>query len=141
MANDLNQCSFIGRLGKDVELRFTPSGEAVANIALAVGSEWRDKSGNKQEATEWVNVSVYGKLAEVCAEYLGKGYQVYVQGRLKTEKWQDKTTGADRYSTRINADKVQFIGEKKEKAQPAPHQEQHEPPMTDFDAMPDDIPF
>lgn len=147
MANDLNNCQFIGRLGKDVDMRFTPDGKAVANIALAVGSSWHDKNGQKQEATEWVNVAVYGKLAELCGEYLAKGSQIFVQGRLKTEKWQDKTTGADRYTTRVNADTVQFLGGKSESkgagtnatsggaGQPAI------PNDGGFETMEDDIPF
>jgi single-strand DNA-binding protein len=145
MSNDLNQCQFIGRLGKDVDMRFTPNGDAVANLALACGWETRDKSGVKKEGTEWVNVSVFGKLAELCGEYLIKGSQVYVQGRLKTEKWQDKTTGADRYTTRINADKVQFLGGKSDKPQGAGSQPTNQgagnTDPTDFESMPDDIPF
>lgn len=142
MANDLNQCQFIGRLGKDVEMRFTPEGAAVANFSVACGWESRDKSGNKKEGTEWVNVAVYGKMAEVCAEYLSKGSQVFVQGRIKTEKWQDKVTGADRYSTRINADKVQFLGSKSTSSSEPVHQAPSAMPDDGgFDTMADDIPF
>lgn len=145
MANDLNMCAFIGRLGKDVDMRFTADGKAVANFSIAVGSDWRDKNGNKQEATEWVNIACYDKLAELCGQYLIKGSQVYVQGRLKTEKWQDKQTGADRYSTRITAERVQFLGSKQESngaGGQLTNQGAGQPPIdTDFDGMPDDIPF
>lgn len=145
MANDLNMCAFIGRLGKDVDMRFTPDGKAVANFSIAVGSDWRDKNGNKQEATEWVNIACYDKLAEVCGQYLVKGSQVYVQGRLKTEKWQDKQTGQDRYATRISAERVQFLGSKPENAEAQEPKRQtggmSETPDAGFDDMPDDIPF
>jgi single-strand DNA-binding protein len=143
MSNDLNQCQFIGRLGKDVEMRFTPEGSAVANFSLACGWESRSKDGNKKEGTEWINVAVYGKMAEVCSEYLSKGSQVFVQGRLRTEKWQDKVTGADRYSTRVNADKVQFLGSKSTSNNEPSNQGAGSPMPDDggFDSMPDDIPF
>lgn len=110
MANDLNQCNFIGRLGKDVDMRYMPNGDAVASFSLAVGSQWKDKSGNKQEATEWVNVSAFGKLGEICGQYLKKGTQVFVSGRMKTEKYQKD--GVDRYSTKIIADRMQMLGSK-----------------------------
>lgn len=145
MANDLNQCQFIGRLGKDVDMRFTPEGKAVANFSIAVGSDWRDKNGNKQEATEWVNVACYDKLAELCSEYLGKGSQVYLQGRFKTEKWQDKQTGQDRSAVRIIADKIQFIGSKQENkgagTEPTNQGAGQSAINTDFEGMEDDIPF
>ena len=145
MANDLNSCSFIGRLGKDVDMRFMPNGEAVANFSIAVGADYRDKNGNKQEVTEWINIAVYGKLAEVCGEYLVKGSQVYVQGRYKTEKWQDKTTGQERSAVRVQAERVQFLSTKqadnnaeyKEKQQ----QQEQQAPEVGFDTMEDNIPF
>ena len=97
--NDLNQCQFIGRLGKDVELRYTPSNEPVANISLACGWKSKDKEG-----TEWVNVTAFGKLAEISGQYLTKGSQIFVQGKMKTEKY--TKDGIDRYSTKIIADKI-----------------------------------
>lgn len=122
MSNDLNRCEFIGRLGKDPEARYMPSGEAVANFSIAVGSQWKNKSGEKQESTEWVNIAVFGKLAEICIEYLKKGSQVYVAGKIKTRKWQDKS-GADRYTTEIVATDMQMLGGKPESstAAPLPH--------------------
>lgn len=142
MSQDLNQCQFIGRLGKDVEMRFTPAGDAVASFSIACGWESRNKEGVKKEGTEWVNVSVFGKLAEVCSQYLSKGSQVFVQGRLTTQKWQDKQTGADRYTTSVQADKVQFLSSKSTNDQSAP--QQSAPPIQNdggFDTMEDDIPF
>lgn len=134
MANDLNQCQFIGRLGQDPETRYTQSGDAVTNFSLAVGESWK-KDGEKKESTEWVRVVTWRKLAEICNEYLRKGSQVYISGKLKTRKWQDKD-GNDRYSTEIVADRMQMLGSKGEGNQrQAP---QGPPPMDDFD---DDIPF
>lgn len=126
MANDLNNCSFIGRLGKDTETRFMPNGEAVASFSIAVGSTWKDKSGNKQESTEWVNVTAFGKLGEICGEYLKKGSQVFISGRMKTDKYDDKE-GVTRYSTKIIADRMQMLGSKDSDAgqsQPKPRTQQ-----------------
>ena len=104
MANDLNSCSFIGRLGNDPESKYTASGTQVTNISIAVGWKSKDKEG-----TEWVRVTAFGKLAEIMSQYLNKGSQVYIQGRMKTDKWQDKD-GKDRYSTGIVADNLQMLG-------------------------------
>lgn len=109
MSNDLNQCQFIGRLGKDPETRYMPSGEAVSSFSLAVGSQWKDKQGAKQESTEWVNITAFAKLGEICGQYLTKGSQVFVSGRMKTEKYTDKE-GVERYSTKIIADRMQMLG-------------------------------
>jgi len=111
MANDLNQCNFIGRLGKPVDVRYMASGDAVASFSLAVGSQWKNKAGEKQESTEWVSVSVFGKLAEICGEYLEKGSQVFISGKLKTDKYTDKA-GVEKYSTKIIADRMQMLGGK-----------------------------
>jgi single-strand DNA-binding protein len=135
--SDLNQCSFIGRLGKDVELRVTPAGDSIANFSIGCG--WKTKS---KEGTEWVNVSAFGKLAEICGQYLTKGSQVYVQGKMKTDKFEDKN-GVTKYSTKISADTVQFLGKSKESE---PKHDSRNMPATDpyktpFDDMPDDLPF
>jgi single-strand DNA-binding protein len=111
MANDLNLCQFIGRLGKDPETRFTPGGESVTSFSLAVGSTWKDKSGAKQEATEWVNVTAFGKLSEIISQYCTKGTQMYLSGRMKTEKYTDKN-GVEKYSTKIIASNMQLLGSK-----------------------------
>lgn len=139
MANDLNICHFIGRLGADVDMRYTQNGDAIANFRIACGYEYRDKSAAKVEHTEWINVAVYGKLAELCGQYLHKGSQVYVGGRLKTDKYQKD--GADRYITKLQADKVQFLNNKQsEQSQPEKNaNEQFE--ANSFDEMLDDIPF
>lgn len=108
MANDLNLCQFIGRLGADPESRTTPSGMTVANFRLAVG--WKTK---EEEGTEWVRCSAFGKLGDICAQYLRKGSQVYVAGRMRTRKWQGQD-GQDKYSTEVVADKMQMLGSKGE---------------------------
>ena len=109
MANDLNLCQFIGRLGKDPETKTTQSGNTMTNITLAVGSSWTDKNtGQKQEATEWVRVTYFGKLADIAAQYLTKGSKVYTSGKFKTRKYQD-SNGQDKYSTEINGSELQFL--------------------------------
>lgn len=137
MANDLNVCHFIGRLGADVDLRYAPSGDAIANFRIACGYEYRDKNSQKVEHTEWVNVSVYGKLAELCGQYLHKGSQVYVGGRLKTDKY--TKDGAERFITRLQAEKVQFLSSKQ--VEPTKINNEPEKAPESFDEMSDDIPF
>ncbi|TAN85660.1 MAG: single-stranded DNA-binding protein [Gallionella sp.] len=107
----VNKAILIGNLGKDPEVRYMPSGEAIANITLATTDTWKDKSGEKQEKTEWHRVSFFGRQAEVVGEYLKKGSQIYVEGRIQTRKWQDKD-GQDRYTTEIVADRMQMLGGK-----------------------------
>ena len=101
----------IGNLGKDPDIRYMPNGEAVANITLATSETWKDKTGAKQEKTEWQRVTFYRKLAEIVGEYLKKGSSVYVEGRLETRKWTDKA-GADRYTTEIIANDMRMLGSK-----------------------------
>ncbi len=105
----VNKVILIGNLGADPETRFLPSGDAVANIRMATTDTWKDKGGEKQEHTEWHRVSFFGKLAEIVGEYLKKGSPVYIEGRIRTRKWQDKE-GQDRYSTEIVADRMQLLG-------------------------------
>ena len=105
----VNKVILIGNLGADPETRYLPSGDAVANIRLATTDVWKDKSGEKQEHTEWHRVAFFGKLAEIAGEYLKKGSPVYIEGRIRTRKWQDKD-GQDRYSTEIVADRMQLLG-------------------------------
>jgi single-strand DNA-binding protein len=137
--SDLNLCSFIGRLGKAPETRVTPNGDAVTNFSIACG--WKTKS---KEGTEWVNISTFGKLAEICAQYLDKGSQVYVQGKMKTDKFEDKS-GVTKYSTKIAADTVQFLGKGKESDSTVKHDSRNmaatDPYKTPFDDMPSDLPF
>lgn len=107
----VNKVIIVGNLGRDPEVRYSPDGAAICNVSIATTSQWKDKSsGEKREETEWHRVVFYNRLAEIAGEYLKKGRSVYVEGRLKTRKWQDKETGADRYSTDIVADQMQMLG-------------------------------
>lgn len=138
MANDLNKCMFIGRLGKDPEVKQMSNGKSVANFSVACG--WK---GKDTEGTEWVNCVAYDKLAEIIGQYLTKGSQVYIEGKMRTRKWQDKT-GADRYTTEIAVDQMQMLGGKSEggggQRQQGGYtpQRQAQKPAADFD---EPIPF
>jgi single-strand DNA-binding protein len=105
----VNKVILIGNLGADPETRYLPSGDAVANIRVATSEKWKDKSGEQQEHTEWHRIAFFGKLAEIAGEYLKKGSPVYIEGRIRTRKWQDKE-GQDKYSTEIVADRMQMLG-------------------------------
>ncbi len=105
----VNKVILVGNLGRDPEVRFMPNGEAVCNFSIATTDSWKDKNGQKQERTEWHNIVMYRKLAEIAGEYLKKGRSVYVEGRLQTRKWQTKE-GQDRYTTEIIADQMQMLG-------------------------------
>jgi single-strand DNA-binding protein len=105
----VNKVILIGNLGRDPETRYMPEGGAITNISIATTETWKDKQGEKQEKTEWHRVAFFGKLAEIAGEYLKKGSQVYVEGRLQTRKWQDKD-GADKYTTEIVANAMQMLG-------------------------------
>jgi single-strand DNA-binding protein len=105
----LNKVLLIGNLGRDPETRYMPDGGAITNISIATTSQWKDKSGEKQESTEWHRVAFFGRLAEIAGEYLKKGSQVYVEGRIRTRKWQDKD-GQDKYTTEIIADEMKMLG-------------------------------
>ncbi|MFN7087178.1 MAG: single-stranded DNA-binding protein [Burkholderiales bacterium] len=105
----INKVILIGNLGADPETRYLPSGDAVTNIRIATTDVWKDKNGEKQEHTEWHRIAFFGKLAEIAGEYLKKGSPVYIEGRIRTRKWQDKE-GQDRYSTEIVADRMQLLG-------------------------------
>ncbi len=134
MSNDLNQCNFIGRLGADPETRYLTNGDAVASFRIAVGWKGKDKEG-----AEWVSISAFGKLAEICGQWLKKGSQVFISGRMKTDEYEKD--GVKRYSTKIIADRMQMLGGKsREEGQASAPQvpKQH---STSFDDMDDDIPF
>jgi single-strand DNA-binding protein len=105
----VNKVILIGNLGRDPETRYMPDGGAVTNVSIATTESWKDKNGEKQEKTEWHRIAFFGKLAEIAGEYLKKGSQVYVEGRLQTRKWQDKD-GQDKYTTEIIADRMQMLG-------------------------------
>jgi len=107
----VNKVILVGNLGKDPEVRYTSGGQAVANLRIATSRSWTDKqTSQRKEETEWHDVEVWGKQAEQCGEYLAKGRQVYVEGRLKTDKWQDKASGQERSKVKVVADTVRFLG-------------------------------
>ncbi len=140
MARGINKVILVGNLGADPESRAMPSGSAVTNIRVATSETWKDKNtGDQQERTEWHNVAFFGRLAEVAAEYLRKGSQVYIEGKIRTRKWQDRD-GNDRWSTEIIANEMQMLGGRAGSDAPAQAATVAEAPpvSTDFD---DDIPF
>lgn len=152
MAGSLNKAQLIGRLGQDPKLSYMPSGQAVAEMSVATDESYKDRDGNKVEKTEWHRVSVKGKSAEFCAKYLSKGRLVYVEGKLKTRKWEDKNGGADRYATEISVEapghSVKFMDSDKGGQQDAPKQGQRREQEPDYGpAFPkessgyDDVPF
>ena len=106
----LNRVQLIGRLGKDPESKFTPTGKKVTHFSLAVSNHWKDKNGETKESTEWVNIEAWGRLGEVCQEYLKKGSLIFIEGRLKTDKYEDK--GETKYFTKIVAQTLQFLDKK-----------------------------
>ena len=142
----VNKVILVGNLGADPETRYMPNGDAVANIRLATTESWKDKdSGEKKEITEWHRVVFYRKLAEIVGQYLKKGSAVYIEGRIRTRKWQDKE-GQERYTTEIEANEMQMLGGKSsgESAQSQQKQEQRNAQGAQggaFDDMSDDIPF
>lgn len=150
MARGVNKVILIGNLGADPETRSMPSGMTVTNVRIATSESWKDKAtGAQQERTEWHNIAFFGRLAEIAAEYLRKGSQVFVEGRLRTRKWQDKQ-GNDRYTTEIVADNMQMLGGRGG-AGPGERGSAGAPPRDEFDQTPapaagkedfdDDIPF
>lgn len=146
----INKVIIVGNLGNDPEISTMPNGEQVANITVATSESWTDKNtGERKEQTEWHRIVLYRRLAEIAGQYLHKGSQVYIEGRLKTRKWQD-SNGQDRYTTEIQGDNLQMLGGRQDAAQnqPAKQQDkqqkaqskpqQSEPPVDAFD---DNIPF
>ncbi|MGB1303991.1 single-stranded DNA-binding protein [Pseudoalteromonas marina] len=148
MANDLNRCEFIGNVGT-IETRFTAQGQAITNLSLATNESWKDKQGQKQEKVTWIPITIFGKLAEIAEKYVKKGDKIYIAGKFTVEKYQDKNTGQDKYSTKIIVDgfsgSMQMLGGKSESNQskPSNQQSQHNQEMVgnDFnDSFDDDIP-
>jgi len=145
MARGINKVILVGNLGSDPEVRYTASGDAVANVNVATAESWKDKqTGEKQERTEWHRVVMFKRLGEIAGEYLKKGSQVYIEGKLQTRKWQDKN-GNDRYTTEIVANDMQMLGSRggsssynNESAPPAAQPATASAGTDDFD---DDIPF
>jgi single-strand DNA-binding protein len=153
----VNKVILIGNLGRDPETRYMPDGGAITNISIATTEAWKDKNGDKQEKTEWHRVAFFGKLAEIAGEYLKKGSQVYVEGRLQTRKWQDKD-GQDKYTTEIVANAMQMLGSRQGMGGGAPDMGERESAAAPssrpaaagkpaaktggkFDDLEDDIPF
>jgi single-strand DNA-binding protein len=148
MARGINKVILIGNLGKDPETRYTPAGLAITNITLATTESWKDKqTGERQDKTEWHRIAMFGKLAEISAEYLRKGSQVYIEGRIQTRKWQDQQ-GQDKYSTEIVANDMQMLGGRAGAGAPAMGEDSRsrapaqasEPAVADV-TLDDDIPF
>src|SRR5215470_11260206 len=149
----VNKVILVGNLGRDPETRYTTGGDAVTNIRVATTDTWKDKNGEKQERTEWHTVVFFGRQAEIAGEYLKKGSQVYIEGRLQTRKWQDKE-GKDRYTTEIVADRMQMLGSRSGGSDSAPREPRAAAEAgggggkpagkkggASFDDMDDDIPF
>ena len=130
----VNKAILVGNLGKDPESRIMPNGDSVTNITVATSETWKDKNGDKQEKTEWHRVTFYRKLAEIVAEYLRKGSSVYVEGRIETKKWTDKS-GVERYTTEIIANEMKMLSGRSGNEQPKPKSQ------SGFDDASEDIPF
>jgi single-strand DNA-binding protein len=156
----VNKVIIVGNLGADPETRYAPSGDAICSIRVATTDRWKDKaSGEMKEATEWHRISFFGRLAEIAGQYLKKGSQVYVEGSLRTRKYQDKETGQDRYSTDIRGDTMQMLGRREgmggggggdfeesggapsRASEPRAAPKAKAPAKSGFDDMDDDIPF
>jgi single-strand DNA-binding protein len=154
----VNKVILMGNLGRDPEVRFMPNGDAVCNFSIATTDSWKDKAGDRQEKTEWHNIVMYRRLAEIAGEYLKKGRPVYLEGRLQTRKWQTKE-GQDRYTTEIIADSMQMLGGRDgaptQDSQPSPqpgakdefdqtpsrNNQSESSGSSSFDEFEDDIPF
>ena len=126
----VNKVILVGNLGRDPEVRNTPSGQAVAEFSLATNRRWRDRDGNRQEQTEWHRIVCWGRQAEIAGQYLTKGKQIYVEGRLQTRSWDDKQTGEKRYRTEIVCDNFQMLGQRGDSHSPGPSG----PPETGYGA-------
>jgi single-strand DNA-binding protein len=148
----VNKVILVGNVGRDPETRYMPSGDAMVNLSLATTDQWKDKNGEKQEKTEWHRIVIFGKTAEIAGQYLRKGSQIYIEGRLQTRKWTDKE-GQERYTTEIVADRMQMLGsrsaggdapmdrEPAPSAAPEPRAAAPRKSGTGFDDIDDDIPF
>ena len=141
MANGLNKAILIGNLGRDPEVRYTPSGVAVANFSIATSETWTNKEGEKETRTEWHRIVAFGRLGEICGEYLAKGRQVYIEGRIQTRDWEDQN-GVKRYTTEIVASQMIMLGSKDSAETFKPDAAAGGPPGAPVQAPEDDdIPF
>ncbi len=136
----VNKVILVGNVGTDPELRYTPSGKAVANFSLATNEQWTNKDGGKEERTEWHRVVAWGRLGEICGEYLSKGSQVYIDGKIQTRAWEDKD-GNKRYTTEIIAQTMQMLGGTSRKEGEASSPEERHPVEEPISIPDDDIPF
>ena len=132
----VNKVIIVGNLGKDPEVKYMPNGNAVANFTVATSESWKDQQGVQQERTEWHNIVMYRRLAEIAGEYLKKGSKVYLEGKLQTSKWQDQQTGQDRYKAEINASEMQMLDSKGQGAQQAAPQQQQAPQQGGYHNQP-----
>lgn len=146
----VNKVILIGNLGRDPEVRSTPSGQAVANFSVATTRRWKDRDGNRQEDTEWHNIVVWGRQAEVAGQYLSKGRQIYIEGRLQTRSWDDRESGQKRYRTEVICENFQMLGRRDDRMDPGPAPSSYDDSSTgggdssggfDAGAEDDDIPF
>ena len=144
----VNKVILLGRLGRDPEVRYMPNGEAVCNFSIATSETWNDRNGQRQERTEWHNITMYRRLAEIAGQYLKKGREVYIEGRIQTRKWTDKE-GQERYSTEIVANEMKMLGKREGMGAPqegndasdyAPASRKDKPKPA-FEDLGDDIPF
>lgn len=141
MARGVNKAIIVGSVGKDPDIRYTGDGKAIANMSVATSEQWKDKqTGEKKEKTEWHRISAFGKLAEIIGEYVRKGQQVYIDGRLQTRKWQGQD-GKDRYTTEIVANDMQMLGGKPSGGQKHNDQQQLQQQDSGFDDFDENIPF
>jgi single-strand DNA-binding protein len=145
MSKDLNLCQFIGRIGKEIELRYSANGQAVANFSIACGDDYKDKNGAKVEQTNWVNIVMFGKVAELVNQYCGKGSKIYVSGKQVTRKWTNNE-GKDQYSTEVVCNEIQFLDSKGDRQEQPQRQPQNQMNDSDGPAKPvdddfDPIPF
>ena len=137
----VNKAIIVGRLGRDPEVRYTPDGTAIANFSVATSEEWTDKgSGEKRERTEWHRIVAFRRLGEICGEYLSKGRQVYIEGRIQTRDWEDKD-GNKRYTTEIVASQMQMLGSRDAGSGPRSSQGSEYPGPPAMPGQDDDIPF
>lgn len=142
----VNKVILVGNLGRDPELRSTPSGQQVASFSLATSRKWKDRDGNRQEQTEWHNIVCWGRQAEIAGQYLTKGRQIFVEGRIQTQSWEDRQSGEKKYRTEIVCENFQMLGQRgdqPESAAPRPEEQSSPPPPSDSagTADDDDIPF
>lgn len=136
----LNQCNFIGRATKDCELKYTPSGDAVANFTVAVSEQWKDKNGEKQEITEFVNAVAWRKLGEICGQFIQKGQMVFISGKLQTRSYDDRD-GNKRYISEVVVGEMKLLGGKPESRHESRPAERSSRPAQDDYVMPEDLPF